>query len=99
MTKQEIREKLSEIKDEAIKIDHIEDICTSMRRSFSSINDPIAQKALFVGFADVLGKEYDKIKYIWLHVYNLYKAMEEDIEAERTIDNDGTVDTDEEVTE
>ena len=96
MTKQEIREKVIEIKTDARKIDNVEDIIKSMKKTLLDIDDPIAQKALFVGFVDLLDKAYDGIDMIWVQAYNLQKALEEDIKAEEEA---RTIDTDEEVTE
>ena len=96
MTKQEIRKKVIEIKTDARKIDNVEDIIKSMKNTLLDIDDPIAQKALFVGFVDLLDKAYDGIDMIWVQAYNLQKALEEDIKAEAEA---STIDTDEEVTE
>lgn len=94
MTKQEIKEKVIEIKTDARKINNVEDIIKSMKKTMLDIEDPITQKALFVGFVDLLDKAYDDIDMIWVQAYNLQKALEEDIKAEaeaRTIDNDEPV--------
>ena len=94
MTKQEILEKVVEIKTDARKIDNVEDIIKSMKTTLLDIDAPIAQKALFVGFVYLLDKAYDDIQFVWLHLYQLRKAINDDMLAERTIDADPEVTAD-----
>ena len=96
MTKQEILEKVVEIKMEAHEIDKVEDITKAMKKAFLNNDDPLTQKALLIGFADMLDKAYDDIDMIWVKAYDLQKTLEKDIKAE---EETRTIDTDEEVTE
>ena len=96
MTKQEILEKVVEIKMEAHEIDKVEDITKAMKKAFLNNDDPLAQKALMIGFANMLDKAYDDIDMIWVKAYDLQKTLEKDIKAE---EETRTIDTDEEVTE
>ena len=94
MIKQEILEKVVEIKMEAHDIDKVEDITKAMKKAFLNNDDPLAQKALLIGFADMLDKAYNDIDMIWVKAYDLQKTLEKDIKAEaeaRTIDNDEPV--------
>ena len=97
MTKQEILEKVVEIKMEAHEIDKVEDITKAMKKAFLNNDDPLTQKALLIGFADMLDKAYDDIDMIWVKAYDLQKTLEKDIKAEeesRTIDADPEVTAD-----
>jgi hypothetical protein len=94
MTKQEILGKVVEIKMEAHEIDKVEDITKAMKKAFLNNDDPLTQKALLIGFANMLDKAYDNIDMIWVKAYDLQKTLEKDIKAEekaRTIDNDEPV--------
>lgn len=96
MTKQEILEKVVEIKMEAHEIDKVEDITKAMKKAFLNNDDPLTQKALMIGFTNMLDKAYDDIDMIWVKAYDLQKTLEKDIKAEEEA---RTIDTDEEVTE
>lgn len=50
--------------------------------------------ALQLGYVDLLDKAYDDIQFVWLHLYQLRKAINDDMLAERTIDADPEVTAD-----
>lgn len=78
MTKQEFKTKINKIMDEAIKIDRIDNIGKDMEFNMhrDDLND-ITRDALLIGYADMLREAYDKIRYIWLHLYELRSAVDE----------------------
>lgn len=78
MTKQEFKTKISEVMDEAIKIDRINNIVKDMEFNMDrdDLND-ITRDALLIGYADMLQKTYKKIRFIWLHLYELRAAVDE----------------------
>ena len=83
MTKDEFRTKITNIMDEAIKIDKIECIVKDMDKSMSEELSSTTREALSIGYSEMLRKAYNEIRYIWLHLYDLRKDVEgEPTEAE-----------------
>lgn len=79
MTKQEFKMKINKIMDEAIKIDRINSIVEDMEFTMKKQDDlsDIARDALVIGYADMLRKTHEKIRFIWLHLHELRSAVDE----------------------
>lgn len=95
MTKQEIKEKLEKLENDALNIDQLEAIATALREAGLDNNmNPVMRKAVMIGYAEIIKKVYRNTKYIWLGLYQLGKTLDEDIKAEPepTIDEDTTED-------
>lgn len=72
MTKEELKSKISNIMDEAIKIKRIEGIVNDMEKTMN--NDclsEITKDAAYIGYCDMLRKTHKEIQFIWLHLYDL----------------------------
>ena len=72
MTKEELKSKISNIMDEAIKIDRIERIVNDMEKTVN--NDclsEITKDAACIGYCDMLRKTHKEIQFIWLHLHDL----------------------------
>lgn len=77
MTKEEIRNKITDIMDEAIKIDNIDTIIKEMKRSMERYDlSDTERDALAIGYAELLKRAHADMKYIWLHLYDLRKTVE-----------------------
>ena len=95
MNTAKIIEKINRIEDEAIKISRINDIIEDMGKTLKDMRfSPTARHALQLGYVDLLDKAYDDIQFVWLHLYQLRKAINDDMLAERTIDADPEVTAD-----
>ena len=77
MTKEELTAKITDIMDEAIKIDTVKSVVEDMDRTMNrdDLSDT-ARDALAIGYSEMLHKTYGKIRFIWLHLYNLRKDVE-----------------------
>lgn len=77
MTKQEFKKKINETMDEAIKIDTVKSIVEDMDKTMNrdDLSDT-ARDALVIGYSEMLHKAYEKIRFIWLHLYELREAVE-----------------------
>ena len=69
--------------DEAIKIDRIDRIVNDMENTVNNdrLGD-ITKEAACIGYCEMLRKTYKEIQFIWLHLYDIDKALEEDIRLE-----------------
>ena len=80
--KKRISNKLTDIMNEAIKIDHIAAIVTDMENTMARTDlTETTRDALAIGYTEMLKREHAKIKYIWLHLYDLRKDVEDEKEA------------------
>lgn len=82
MNKREIREKLRNVMDDALKINNISQISEDMLTETKHAHSEMAFEALMCGYAKMLAKAHNDIRYIWLHLYDIDKALEEDIRLE-----------------
>ena len=78
MTKEELTAKITNIMDEAIKIDTIKSIVEDMDKTTNrdDLSD-ITRDALLIGYADMLRNTHKMIQFIWLHLYELRSAVDE----------------------
>lgn len=86
MTKKEISDKITNIMDEAIKIGNIERIVKDMQETMA--RDDLfdtERDALAIGYAEMLKREHAKIRFIWLHLFDLRKAVEAEEAADETV--------------
>lgn len=86
MNKREIREKLRNVMDDALKINNISQISEDMLTETKHAHSEIAFEVLMCGYAKMLAKAYNDIRYIWLHLYYIDRALEEDIRLEGETD-------------
>ena len=78
MTKEEIRTRISSIMDEAIKIDTVKSIVEDMDRTMNRDDlSETTRDALAIGYSEMLHKTYEKIRFIWLHLYDLMEDVED----------------------
>jgi uncharacterized protein (UPF0128 family) len=82
MNKREIREKLRNVMDDALKINNVSQISEDMLTETKHAHSEMAFEALMCGYAKMLTKAHNDIRYIWLHLYDIDKALEEDIRLE-----------------
>lgn len=79
MTHEEIKNKISDLSDEALKIDKISDLLEDMERALSKKDISYsAQKALEFGYIKLLNLAYGDVRDLWLHIYNLKMALEKE---------------------
>lgn len=72
MTKEELTAKITNIMDEAIKIDTIKSIVEDMSKTMSRDDlSETTRDALAIGYSEMLHKAYKKIQFIWLDLYEL----------------------------
>ena len=72
MTKEELTAKITNIMDEAIKINTIESIVEDMSKTMSRDDlSETTRDALAIGYSEMLHKTYKKIQFIWFHLYEL----------------------------
>lgn len=96
MTKEELTAKITDIMEEALKIDTVKSIVKDMDRTMNrdDLSDT-ARDALAIGYSEMLHKTYKKIRFIWLHLYELRidvmtgsEPAEEEIAAAREVIGD-----------
>ena len=94
MNTAKIIEEINRIEDEAIKISRVNDIIEDMRRTLKDGRyTPTARHALQLGYVELIDKAYDDIQFVWLHMYQLRKKLNDDMVTER-IDKDPEVTAD-----
>lgn len=77
MTKEEFKKKISRVMDEAIKIDTVKIIVEDMDKTVNRDDlSETTRDALMIGYNEMLNKAYEKIRFIWLHLYELREAVE-----------------------
>ena len=94
MNKREIREKLRNVMDDALKINNISQISEDMLTETKHAHSEMAFEALMCGYAKMLAKAHNDIRYIWLHLYDIDKALEEDIRLESEVPANDKTDED-----
>ena len=78
MTKKELKSKISEVMNEAIKIDEIDKIAKDMDRIMDRADlTETTKDALMIGYTNMLGKAYKKIQFIWLHLHDVRSAVDD----------------------
>lgn len=85
MTKEELMAKITDIMNEAIRIDTVKSIVEDMDKTMNrdDLSDT-ARDALAIGYSEMLHKTYEKIRFIWLHLYDLRKDVEGILTEEET---------------
>ena len=78
MTKEELKSKITEIMDEAIKIDRIDRIVNDMRKTMNNdLLSDIAKDAACIGYCEMLRKTHQEIRFIWLHLHDLRSDVDD----------------------
>jgi len=80
MTYEEIKAKVDALSDEALKLDKIDDILeeAGMMLGKKSIPD-LTRIALEIGYLKQLNDAYEEVRYLWMHIYNLKRDLETQI--------------------
>lgn len=77
MTKKELTAKITDIMKEALKIDTVKSIVEDMNKTVNRDDlSETTRDALMIGYNEMLNKAYEKIRFIWLHLYELREAVE-----------------------
>ena len=85
MTKKDIYDNLTNIMNEAAKIDNIATIVTDMENTMGRTDlTETTRNALAIGYTQMLKKEHAEIRYIWLHLFDLRKDVAAEDEKEAT---------------
>lgn len=72
MTKEELTAKITDIMEDARKIDTVKSIVEDMDRTMNRDDlSETTRDALAIGYSEMLHKTYKKIQFIWLHLYEL----------------------------
>ena len=78
MTKEEFKKKIGRVMDEAIKIDTVKSIVEDMDKTVNRDDlSETTRDALMIGYSDMLNKAYAKIRFVWLHLYELRAVVDE----------------------
>lgn len=94
MTKEELTAKITDIMEDARKIDTVKSIIEDMDRTMNRDDlSETTRDALAIGYSEMLHETYKKIQFIWLHLYELRKDVEsipteEEIDAVREVIGD-----------
>lgn len=77
MTKEEFKKKIGRVMDEAIKIDTVKSIVEDMDKTVNRDDlSETTRDALMIGYSDMLNKAYAKIRFVWLHLYELRAVVD-----------------------
>lgn len=71
MTKDELITKIDNIMSEAHNVDRAREIIEDMRKTAQKEFTEAALEAVTIGYAELLYREIEKARFIWLHLYEL----------------------------
>lgn len=79
MTKEEMRSRITEIMDEALKIERLKDLSKDMDQTMKQTDlSDTTRAALVIGYAALLRNVYRETQSIWLHLYYLRNNIAEE---------------------
>lgn len=79
MTKEEMRSRITEIMDEALKIEKLKDLSKDMDQTMKRTDlSETSRDALVIGYAALLRNVYRETQSVWLHLYDLRNNIAEE---------------------